>query len=358
MLNKKAREMGLGTADTWDLTAVRKKAADLRQLLKDGIDPIDQRNRDRRKGVAEADLRRTFKQCAEEYHKLHAAAWNNAKHAAQWENTLKTYAYPIFGGWSVSEVTDAQVLKAVLPIWGEKHETATRVLQRIRSVLVWASAKKYRPPLPNDFWEAVSAGLPKAKQAVTHHAACSYPKAGTLLVEVRDSAASDMVKLAFVFTVLTAARSGETRGAKWSEIHWDDAVWTIPAERMKAGRLHRVPLSAAAVQVLKFTQPLAGENALIFPAPRGKAFSDMVFTQLLRRLQAGCTMHGFRSTFRDWAAEQTNYPREVCEAALAHAVEDKTEAAYMRSDFFIKRVGLMKDWAAYLQQTAVFSVPG
>lgn len=352
MLNKRAREMSLGSADLWDLTTVRAKATDLRRLLEQGIDPIEQRQQAKRQQVTDAALRRTFEQCVLEYHALHAGAWKNAKHAAQWTNTLKTYAYPVFGDWPVSEITDTQIVVALKAIWETKHETATRVLQRIRMVLVWACAKKYRPALPDGMWETVVASLPKLERGTVHHAACPYSKAGALLLAVRDSAASDLVKLGFVFTVLTAARSGEVRGAKWSEIESENAVWTIPAERMKAGRLHRVPLSLAAVEVLKYAKRLAGESDLVFPTPKDRPFSDMVFTQLLRRLEFKYTMHGFRSTFRDWAAEHTQYPREVCEAALAHVVENKTEAAYMRSDFFAKRRGLMNEWAAFLEKTA------
>lgn len=184
-----------------------------------------------------------------------------------------------------------------------------------------------------------------------HHEACPYAKAGALLIRVRDSGASDIVKLAFLFTVLTAARSGETRGATWDEIRLDTKVWIIPAERMKAGRVHRVPLSASVVAILKRVRQLSSDQTLVFPSPRGVKLSDMVFTQLLRRLEAGCTMHGFRSTFRDWAAEQTNYPAQVCEAALAHVNEDAVEAAYLRSDQFEKRRALMADWEAYLESS-------
>ena len=350
MLNKRAREMSLGSAKTLDLTTARGKAAEARALLEEGIDPIERRQQAKRRLVADTAQRRTFKQCVEEYHALHAGSWKNAKHAAQWTNTLKTYAYPHFGDWPVSEVTDTQVVASLRPIWEKKHETATRVFQRIRMVLVWACAKKYRPALPDGTWETVVASLPKMERGTVHHAACPYSKAGALLLAVRDSAASDLVKLGFVFTVLTAARSGEVRGATWSEIEWENAVWTIPESRMKAGRVHRVPLSKAALEVLKHARRLAGESDLVFPAPKGRSFSDMVFTQLLRRLGFEYTMHGFRSTFRDWAAELTHYPREVCEAALAHVVENKTEAAYMRSDFFAKRRGLMSEWAAYLER--------
>lgn len=225
------------------------------------------------------------------------------------------------------------------------------MLQRIKKVLVWSAAARHREPLPNDFWDYVQTQLPSVKVDEKHHEACPYAKAGALLIRVRDSGASDIVKLAFLFTVLTAARSGETRGATWDEIRLDTKVWIIPAERMKAGRVHRVPLSASVVAILKRVRQLSSDQTLVFPSPRGVKLSDMVFTQLLRRLEAGCTMHGFRSTFRDWAAEQTNYPAQVCEAALAHVNEDAVEAAYLRSDQFEKRRALMADWEAYLESS-------
>lgn len=352
MLNKRSREMGLGSADNWDLTSIRQRADELRRLLDQGIDPIEQRNAERRALAQKLETSRTFKQCAELFHEKNAAAWKNAKHSAQFLSTLESYAYPTFGEWPVSEITGDAVVRAVLPIWTTKHETATRVLQRIKKVLVWSAAARHREPLPADFWDFVQTHLPAVKVEEKHHEACPYAEAGALLVRIRDSSASDIVKLAFLFTVLTAARSGETRGATWDEIHLDNKVWVIPAERMKAGRVHRVPLSPSAVAVLKRARELSSNETLVFPSPRGLKLSDMVFTQLLRRLEAGCTMHGFRSTFRDWAAEQTNYAAQVCETALAHVNEDQVEAAYLRSDQFERRRGLMADWAMFLEDSA------
>lgn len=352
MLNKRPREMGLGSADNWDLTTIRQRVVELRQQLDLGIDPIEQRNDAQRKAATAEALRKTFKQCVEEYHLLHAGAWKNVKHASQWTNTLVTYAYPTFGEWPIDAVTDVQVVTALTPIWTSKHETATRVLQRVRMVMTWAAAKKYRPAVPAEMWDSVRASLPKVDRGTEHHRACPYTLAGSLLLRIQSSESTAMVKLAFTFTVLTAARSGETRGARWEEIDLQNRVWTIPAERMKAGRIHRVPLSDPAVAVLQRAKEEAPDTDLVFPAPRGSAYSDMVFTQLLRRMAADCTMHGFRSTFRDWSAETTQHQRAVCEAALAHAVEDKTEAAYLRGDLFVKRRALMADWAAYLASTA------
>ncbi len=358
MLNKRAREMGLGSVDLWDLTTIRNRVLELRRLLHEGLDPIAERDRERRQRQQAVALVRTFAECAEDYHRLNESKWKNAKHASQFINTLKDYAYPTFGKWPVSEIGAHDVVRAVKPIWETKSETASRVLQRIRAVLVWSAVRKHRPALPDGFWDEVTTDLPhRSKRKAEHLAACPYQEAGALLVAVRDSTASDIVKLAFFFTVLTAARSGEARGALWKEIDLEQAVWKLPAERMKAGRPHTVPLSPTAVAALKQAKERSPKSELVFPSPRGRVLSDMVFTQLLRRLDAGCTMHGFRSTFRDWAAEQTNFPREVCEAALAHASGDKTEAAYLRTEHLQKRRALMEDWAGYLEAGAGSAEP-
>ncbi len=359
MLNRRAREMGLGSAVLVDLPSARARVHELRQLLTQGVDPIEHRDQLRLAALQPPTKQPTFEECAADYLKKRAGKWTNEKHKSQWESTLKTYAYPAFGRQEVGTVTEGEIIKAIKPIWLSKHETATRVLSRIRLVLTWAAASKRRPPLPNGLWEAVAAAMPDWKGKPKHHAACPYDDAGKLLVKVRDSSASSTVKLAFVFTVLTAARSGETRGAVWSEVDLKKAVWTIPAERMKAGAEHRVPLCSAAISILEAAKEQAGGKAsgLIFKAPKGGQFSDMVFTQLLRRLDQPYTMHGFRSTFRDWSADKTHYPREVCEAALAHTVENKVEAAYRRSDLFAKRQELMDDWATFLETSAVWSSP-
>jgi len=352
MLNKKAREMGIGSAEVFDLPTARAKVVELRKLLDEGIDPIEQRNQVRRQQAAEASSRRTFDECVTDYLALNESAWKNAKHAAQWKSTLETYATPVFGDWPVADISDQHVRKVVEPIWTTKHETATRVLNRIHRVLMWAATQNRRPPLPDDLLTRVKSGLTFKRKDVQHHPACPHAKAGPLLIEVRDSMAADVVKLAFIFTVLSAARSGEVRGATWTEISFDDAVWTIPKERMKAGVEHSVPLSDTAIAVLRGAEKFKDKSGLVFPSGRQKSLSDMVFTELLRRLKQPYTMHGFRSTFRDWSAECTNYPNDVCEAALAHKLKDKVEAAYKRSDLFDKRRQLMADWAAYLEKTA------
>lgn len=350
MLNKKAREMGLGSTSKYSLSEARERARKYRQLLDDGIDPIAFRQAEREKNLMVAAQRRTFEECAHEYHKLHATSWKNAKHADQWINTLTTYAFPEFGTKDVSDVSKADILRALEPIWITKPETASRLRQRIRAVLDWAAARDYRRGHDPHIWDQVSRSLPKTKdiKKSQHFAACPYAGIYDALRSIKSSGAGETVKHAIEFIVLTAARSGEVRGARWPEIDFEGKRWIIPGERMKAGREHRIPLSPRAMEIIEARRTAAGESDLIFASDRNKAYSDMTFTMALRRLGHDFTIHGFRSTFRDWAAEQTAFPREVCEAALAHvSAKDATEAAYFRSDLFEKRRQLMNTWAAY-----------
>jgi integrase len=280
---------------------------------------------------------------------LHEKSWKNGKHTAQWINTLTAYAFPIFGAKDVSDVSKADIMRALEPIWATKTETASRVRQRIRAVLDWAAARDYRTGHDPHIWDQISRSLPQSKdiKKSTHFAACPYTSAYDTLQAIKQSAASVSTKLAIEFIVLTATRSGEVRGARWAEIDFEGKRWIIPAERMKAAREHRVPLSPRAMEILEARRAVAGESELIFASDKNKAYSDMTFTMLLRRMGFEFTIHGFRSTFRDWSAEQTAFPREVCEAALAHVTKDATEAAYFRSDLFEKRRQLMDAWAAY-----------
>ncbi len=347
-LNGKAREMGLGSISTYSLASAREKARHCRQLLDDGLDPIDQRQNERAKQKHAAAQKRTFSECAHEYHKLHADGWKNRKHADQWVNTLRTYAYPIFGERDVSDISKADVLRVLEPIWAKKPETASRVRQRIRAVLDWAAARDYRHGHDPHLWDQISRSLPKTKdiKKAGHFAACPYAQVSAALASIASANVGSSVKAALEFIVLTASRSGEARDAKWSEIDLDNNRWTIPGERMKAGKEHRVPLTPRVIEILKSQH---GKHAeLIFPSDKGRAYSDMTFTMALRRLGHTFTVHGFRSTFRDWSAEQTSFPREVCEAALSHTSgKDATEAAYFRSDLFEKRRELMTLWSSY-----------
>lgn len=366
------RDMGLGSLADVSLARARERAQEHRIQIAEGIDPIQ--HREQKKIESKAALIQlkqasvTFKDCAEEYHKEHADDWKNAKHKDQWINTLKTYAFPHFGQRPIRQIDKTDVLKALKPIWKEKAETADRVLQRVRKVVNYGAAKDYCSGVDSEFWEQVRIALGANEKArkVEHHPSCPHPQIGALLAQVRASTATPTVQLAFEFGVLTATRSGEIRGARWSEFDASLSNWTIPAERMKAGREHRVPLSSRATEVLQAARALQAERAadgrtsaddadagdLVFPSPRGKTYSDMVFTQLLRRLEQPYTMHGFRATFRTWGMDYTEYPAEMLEFALAHLVGDQTVRAYARSDMVEKRRQLMEDWATYIQTAA------
>lgn len=353
-LNKKTREMGLGSVDTFGLAKARERALHCRQLIADGIDPIAHRQLSRDEMVKVASASKTFAECADEYHKAHAENWKNVKHADQWINTLTSYAFPKFGQIAVVDVNKSHILAALTPIWKTKAETASRVLQRIRMVLNYAAARDYSKGLDAEFWQQVKLALGANDRArkVEHHSSCPYAEVGALLAQVQASGASLLTKLAFEFLILTASRSGEVRGARWSEFDDGYTSWSIPGERMKAGREHRVPLSARAKALLKQVKAERPDDLdLVFPSNKDTPLSDMVFTQLLRRLGMPFTMHGFRASFRTWGMEATSYPDEMLEFALAHVVGDQTVRAYARSDLVDKRRQLMQDWADYLRTT-------
>jgi integrase len=364
MMRGRAREMGLGPLHTVTLKEARDKAAECRKKHLEGIDPIEARRAERtERALAEANAI-TFKACAERCIASHEAGWRNAKHRAQWRSTLETYAYPIIGEMSVQSIDTAAVMRVLeqnvseekdtppAPLWHTKTETASRLRGRIESVLDWAAARQYRKGDNPARWRGhLDQLLPKRAKAqrVKHHAALPYPDVGEFVKELRQQEGT--AARAFEFCILTATRTSETVGAKWPEIDMNAATWTIPAERIKAGREHRVPLSAAAMSILR-TQLKAryeGDGEYVFPGgKRGAQLSNMAFLMVLRRMgRMEITAHGFRSTFRDWAAERTNYPREVAEMALAHTIGDKAEAAYRRGDLFAKRRRMMEDWAKY-----------
>lgn len=340
------RELGLGSADDVSLAEARNRAREFRRLARDGVDPLALRRAERAARAAEAARAMTFRQCAEAYIAAHRAGWRNAKHAAQWPSTLASYVYPVFGEVSVGDVDVTLVMRVLDPIWETKTETASRVRQRIEAVLNWAKARGLRTGENPAQWRGHLQNLlpPRAKVApIQHHPAMAYDDVPALMAELgeRDHLVS---ALALRFVILTAARTSEVLGARWDEIDLVKAEWRIPAGRMKAGREHRVPLSKQALALVRST-PRSG--ALLFPGFRpGQPLSNMVFKQLLRRLgYTEVTTHGFRSSFRDWAAEQTDTPGDVAEAALAHIVANKVEAAYRRGDQFAKRRRLMQAWA-------------
>ncbi|MBE7159159.1 MAG: tyrosine-type recombinase/integrase [Rhodospirillales bacterium] len=363
-IDGRKREMGLGSFEDFGVADARERAKKVRVLLADGIDPIEHRRQQRIERLAEAKAAavqaRTFEECARQFHKSQENEWRNAKHAAQWINTLQSYVFPKYGALPLAEFDKAAVVQALSPIWKSKAETAGRVLQRIRTVLNYAAAKDYCPGKDVEFWAQVKLALGKNDRArkVEHHPSCPHADVGALLSTIEASTATSMVKLAFKFIVLTAARSGEVRGATWSELDDDLTTWTVPGERMKAGREHRVPISERAQQILTEAKALQIEHGwtdegnpqgLVFPTPGGKPYSDMVFTQLMRRLSLPFTMHGFRSSFRTWGQEETDYPHEMLEMALAHSVGDQTVRAYARSDMAAKRRQLMADWARHIE---------
>lgn len=351
-LQGKLRSMGIGSLRDFSLAEARERATKYRQLVADKIDPIEERN-ERSQALAVARASEiSFSQCAEEYHKQESVHWKNPKHAAQWINTLKTYAFPKLGNRKIQNVGKAEVLSVLEPIWRTKPETASRVKQRIQSVLVWSAAKDYYPNYPHGMWDQIEKSLGKARIGEKKHfRACPFRQVGNVIRQVRDCNSAEIVKLAFEFTILNASRSGESRLMEKSEFSRADKVWAIPATRMKAQKEHRVPLCARSVEILDAAIALTGEHPLMFCNPvTGKAYSDAVFTSLLHKgLGLDYTMHGFRSSFRDWGAEQTSHPRELLEVALAHLPGDSTETAYWRSDMLVKRRAIMEDWAGFLE---------
>jgi integrase len=344
----KLREMGLGATHTIGLAEAREKARDCRRRRLDGIDPIEARKATRAQARLDAAKAMTFKQCAESYIASHKAGWRNPKHAAQWPSTLGAYVYPIFGALPVQAVDVGLVMRALEPIWTTKPETAGRVRGRIESVLDWAAARGYRQGENPARWRGhLDHLLPKRPKLTRgHHAAMAYEKVADFVGELRDRDA--MAARALEFCILTAARSGEVLGARWSEVDLASAVWTVPAHRMKAGREHRVPLSDRAVAILRELAE-AGMGDFVFVGHKpGRPLAILAMAVLLRRMRDdSVTTHGFRSSFRDWAGNETGYPRELIETALAHVIGDKAEQAYRRSDALEKRRQLMEAWASY-----------
>jgi integrase len=350
LLAGRRRDMSLGPVFMTTLEQARGQVLELRAKIRQGIDPISERQ-----GVVQTHLAverkrtqaLTFDECAKEYIDAHSVAWKSAKHAAQWTSTLKTYASPIIGGLPVAEVDTALVVKVLSPIWSAKTETATRLRGRIESVLGWATVLGHRHGDNPARWpkhlDNLLANIPKGKRT-QHHPALPWQEMGQFMTDLR--AQAGIGPRALEFAILTAARSGEVRLATWAEIDLNAALWTIPAKRMKAGKEHRVPLSKEAMTLLA-SMPRMGD--LIFPGMKdGQPLSDMALSATLKRMgRDNVTVHGFRSSFRDWAAESTNFPSEVCEHALAHSLPDKVEAAYRRGDLLEKRILLMQAWASY-----------
>jgi integrase len=350
-LHGRAREMGLGSLSALSLSDARTKAGECRRLRQEGIDPIEARKAIREQVALDAAKKATFRDAAASYIATHRAGWKNAKHASQWENTLATYADPVLGALSIQAIDTTLVLKVLEPVWKTKPETANRVRARIEATLDWAKVRGLRQGENPARWRGHLDHLLPAKtkvRRVKHHAALPYVEMATFIATLR--AQAGIAARALEFTALTAVRTGDAIGAVWDEANASEKVWAIPAERMKAGKEHRVPLSGRALAILDEVQRArTSDSQYVFPGGKtGKPLSNMAMATVLRRMgRTDITVHGFRSTFRDWAAERTNFPSEVVEMALAHAVGDKVEAAYRRGDLFEKRRRLMAEWAAY-----------
>jgi integrase len=344
--NGHSREMGLGSQRDVTLADARGRAAECRRLLGSGADPIAVRNDKRTKERIDAAGTITFSKCADQYISAHKAGWSNSKHAEQWASTVKTYAGPVIGDLAVRDVDTSLLLRVLQPIWAQKAETASRLRGRLERILDWARVMGYRAGENPARWRGHMDKLLASalnRKGRKHHAALPYDQLSSFIQGLRGQEAD--AARALEFLILTTARTGEVIGARPDEINVAKAVWTVPAHRMKKGKEHRVPLSPRAIEIIR--DRLSGPF-LFNGREEGKPLSNMAMLELLRRMdREDLTVHGFRSTFRDWAAECTTFPSEVCEMALAHAIGDKVEAAYRRGDLFEKRRNLMLEWAIY-----------
>ncbi|OYU26355.1 MAG: integrase [Burkholderiales bacterium PBB2] len=348
MVGSKRRHIGLGGFPDVPLAQAKERARKARDEIAQGIDPIARKREAMSQLRARQAIAITFQTAAEAYISAHGDTWRSAKHLAQWTASLKNYVYPVIGDLQIQDVGQEHVLKILEPIWKTKTETASRLRGRLEVVLDWAAVRKYRAGDNPARWKGHLDKLlaaPGKIQKVTHFRTLPIDAMPEFMLTLRQRNCA--AARALEFTILTAARSGEARGTTWAEVDMGAKVWTIPAERMKAGKEHRVPLSDEAIRLIKQMPRIEGSN-FVFSAPRGGALSDMALTQILRRMGANAVPHGFRSTFRDWAAERTNHPRELAEQALAHALENKVEAAYRRGDALEKRRNLMSDWASFI----------
>jgi integrase len=351
MLAGRPRWMGLGPVALFGLAEARGKALEARKLRHEGIDPIETRRAARTRERLSAAKAMTFKQCAAAYIAANRVGWKNHKHAAQWESTLAAYAEPMIGSLPVQAIDTGLVMKVLEPIWPIKPETASRLRGRIEAILDWARVRGYRAGENPARWRGHLDHLLPARskvRTVEHHAALPYKELPSFVAALREQ--EGIAARALEFAILTGAGTGEIIGATWDEIDSLDKTWTVPAERMKASKEHRIPLSGRSLTILEEMQQHAPEDTtFVFRGGKAdKPLSNMAFLMLLRRMRRDdLTAHGFRSTFRDWAAECTDFPNEVVEMALAHAVGNKVEAAYRRGDLFDKRRKLMDAWAAY-----------
>jgi integrase len=348
VLDGRERRMGLGSLNDVSLVEARENAANARKQVKEGKDPIEERRVLRSVAVLAKAKAMTFDQCRDAYISSHRSGWRNIKHTWQWSASLKKYVTPIFGDVPVQYVDVALVTKALEPIWATIPETASRLRGRIEVILDWAKVRGLRTGENPARWRGhLDHLLPRRSKVrkVEHHAALPYAEIGSFMTLLRERGA--IAARALEFAILTAGRTGEVLGARWDEIDIDPRVWIVPADRMKAGKEHRVPLSAPAIAVLNVMRKVR-QNDYIFPGDRHTTLSNTSMLMLLRRMgRDDLTVHGFRSSFRDWAAERTNFPSEVAEMALAHSVSNKVEQAYRRGDMFDRRRRMMAAWATF-----------
>ena len=348
-MNGRTRDAGFGPYPTVSLTRARREAERCRRLVHDGIDPIEARNAERQAAVAASAKAMSFEQCAKAFIASHKMGWKSEKHGALWRSTLEAYVYPVMGALPVQDIDTALVLKALQPIWADKPDTASQVRGRIESVLSWAKACDHRGGENPARWRGHLDQLLPARsnvRRVQHHPALPFAEMPAFMEQVR--ARDGTAARAFEFMVLTASRIGEVLGARWEEIDRKARLWTVPAERMKKGRKeHRVPLSPRALAILEEMAKVRRGDFVFAGMKSGQHISDMGIRTLVGELREGITRHGFRSTFRDWAAETTAFPNHVVEMALAHAIGDAVEAAYRRGDLLQKRRELMEAWAAH-----------
>lgn len=348
----KVRWHGLGDLRTISLAEARDAALECRKLLRQGIDPIEHRRAQRAAAIAERNSRRTFAEAAREYVAAHRAGWKSAQHARQWENTLRGHVLPVIGDLPVAEVTTDHVLGIIRPLWETRAETASRIRGRIELVLDYSKAKGWRSGENVAKWAGNIAHLLPHRQKVQqtkHHPSLPWRDVPALMAQLERQAG--MSSLALRCLILTAGRAGEIRGARWSEINFDERMWDIPGDRMKSGKPHRVALSASAIKILREVEPIANgdPDALIFPSAKaGRPLAETAMGAVLKRMGRGDIVpHGFRASFRTWVAEATAFPPELAEFALAHALPSAVERAYQRSDMIEKRRGMMADWAAH-----------
>ena len=345
-INGRRRNIGLGSYSLVSLAEARNQALANAKAIRNGLDPI-QEKRQARELALSAKIP-TFSEAAEKVIELRRPTWRNAKHGAQWSSTLESYAYPVIGNVPVDQIKTANILSILTPIWVVKHETATRVRQRMDNIFDWVIAQGWR--LDNPSSKSITQALPKVKRRKKRRKSLPYAEVPAALNQVRGSGADLMTRLCFEFLVLTVARSGEARLARWEEIDWKELSWTIPASRMKADREHAVPLSHRAVEILQAARDMSSEAELIFPSSKqNKPLSDMTLLRLLQRLDIPCVVHGFRSSFGTWFLETEEEGREVRKTALAHDPDDdETEMAYIRTVLYEKRKPVMERWAQYL----------